>query len=177
MKGLSKTVSMVLLGTLVLCAPVFAQADKPESSAARDLLIKSQVETAVSMLRAIQAKCQRGEMSMEKAKELGAGLLRELGYGNDGYFWADTLEGVNVVLQGRKDVEGRNRLQDSDLNGYGYVKAFLTTAQAGGGYVEYLFPKPGQSKAQPKRSYESLRGRVSMGFCPNQINFNRNKVI
>ena len=69
---------------------------------AQDLLIKSEVETAVSMLQAIYTKHQQGAMTLEKAKELGADLLRELRYGTDGYFWADTLEGVNVVLYGRK---------------------------------------------------------------------------
>lgn len=63
-------------------------------------------------------------MSLEKAKELGADLLRGLRYGNDGYFCADTAESVNVVLYGRTDVEGRNRLEDKDLKGMYYVVEF-----------------------------------------------------
>jgi methyl-accepting chemotaxis protein len=145
-----------LLSATVLNAQAFAKTAKPENSSAQDMLIKSEVETAVSMLQAIQAKHQRGEMTLEKAKELGAALLRELRYGADGYFWADTAEGVNVVLYGRKDVEGRNRLQDKDPKGTYYVKEFLAKAKAGGGYVEYWFAKKGQAKAQPKRSYVLL---------------------
>lgn len=156
MKRVLKAVPVIIFCTAVLCVPVFAQAERLESSAAQDLLIKSQVKTAVSMLRAIHAKCQRGEMSIELAKELGASLLRELRYGSDGYFWADTLEGVNVVLCGRKDVEGRNRLEARDANGYCYVKDFLAKGKSGGGYVEYLFSKQGQTRTQPKRSYVLL---------------------
>ena len=95
-------------------------------------------------------------MTLEKAKELGADLLRELKYGSEGYFWADTTEGVNVVLYGRKDVEGRNRLEDKDANGTYYVKDFLAKGKAGGGYVEYWFTKMGQTTPQPKRSYVLL---------------------
>lgn len=108
------------------------------------------------MLQAISAKHQRGEMTLEKAKELGADLLRELKYGTDGYFWADTTEGVNVVLYGRKDVEGRNRLEDKDQKGAFYVKELLAKAKAGGGYVEYWFPKKGETAAHPKRAYVLL---------------------
>lgn len=58
------------------------------------------------MLGALYVKSQNGEITLEQAKKLGADLLRKLRYGTDGYFWADTTEGVNVVLYGRKDTEG-----------------------------------------------------------------------
>ena len=147
---------LVLLSVAGLCPFAGAQPGEPENASAQDLLIKSEVETAVSMLQAIYAKQQQGEMTLAKAKELGADLLRGLKYGTDGYFWADTTEGVNVVLYGRKDVEGRNRLEDKDPKGTFYVKEFLAKGKAGGGYVEYLFSKKGQTTAQPKRSYVLL---------------------
>jgi methyl-accepting chemotaxis protein len=150
------TVLVVLLSVPGLCLFAGAQPGQPENSSAQDLLIKSEVETAVSMLQAIFTKHQQGEMTLAKAKELGADLLRELRYGTEGYFWADTMEGVNVVLYGRKDVEGRNRLEDKDPKGMFYVKEFLAKGKAGGGYVEYLFSKKGQTTTQPKRSYVLL---------------------
>ena len=137
----------------VLCLSAFAQTQAPVNVAAQDMLIKSEVETAVSLLQAIHARQQKGEMTLEKARELGANLLRELRYGKDGYFWADTTQGVNVVLYGRKDVEGRNRIKDKDAKGVFYVKEFLAKGKAGGGYVEYLFTKEGQTTPLPKRSY------------------------
>lgn len=156
MKRVLMAVLVCLLVAMVLSVSAFAKNEKQENSAAQDLLIKSEVETAISMLQAIYTKYQRGEITLENAKKLGADLLRELRYGTDGYFWADTTEGVNVVLYGRKDVEGRNRLDDKDLKGTYYVKEFLAKAKAGGGYIEYWFPKKGQAAAQPKRSYVFL---------------------
>jgi methyl-accepting chemotaxis protein len=113
MKRVWMTVLAGLLGAAVLCGSAIAQTERRDCGS-QDLVIKTQVETAVSMLQAVYAKHQRGEMTLEKAKTLAADLLRELRYGADGYFWADTTEGVNVVLYGRKDVEGRNRLEDKD---------------------------------------------------------------
>ena len=150
------TVCVVLMSMAFLCPIAGAQSEKQGNTSTQDLLLRSEVETAVSMLQAISAKHQRGEMTIEKAKELGADLLRELKYGTDGYFWADTTEGVNVVLYGRKDVEGRNRLEDKDQKGAFYVKELLAKAKAGGGYVEYWFPKKGETAAHPKRSYVLL---------------------
>jgi len=146
-------VFVVLLNAAFLCPPASARAGKLENSSAQDLLIKSEVETAVSMLQAIFKKHQQGELTLEQAKKLGADLLRELRYGTEGYFWADTTEGVNVVLYGRKDVEGTNRLEDKDHQGTFYIKEFLAKSKAGGGYVEYWFPKKGYTIIQPKRSY------------------------
>ncbi len=149
-------VFVVLLNVAFLCSTVSAQTVKPENLSTRDLLTKGGVETAVSMLRAISTKHKQGELTLEQAKKLGADLLRELRYGAEGYFWADTTEGVNVVLYGRKDVEGRNRLEDQDHQGNFYVKEFLAKGKAGGGYVEYWFPKKGHTTIQPKRSYVLL---------------------
>jgi len=156
MKRVLMTSCAVLSSVLFLGLPAGAQSDKQENAPTQDVLIKSQVETAVSMLQAIYAKQQKGAMTLDKARELGADLLRELRYGTDGYFWVDTTEGVNVVLYGRKDVEGRNRLEDKDSRGTSYIKEFLAKAKAGGGYVNYWFTKKGQTTELPKRSYVLL---------------------
>lgn len=143
-------VIVALVSVCTLC-PIGTGAEMDRQ--AKDLLIRSEVETAVSMLQAVYDKYEKGEMTLAQAKKFGADLLRELRYGTEGYFWADTEEGVNVVLYGKKEVEGKNRLEDKDKNGVFYIKELLSTAKAGGGYVEYWFPKKGESQAQPKRSY------------------------
>jgi len=156
MKKMFATVLASLFLAAIAGVFVSAQAEKPKSCATRDVVIKNEVETAVSLLQALYAKHQKGALTLETAKELGADLLRELRYGTEGYFWADTTDGLNVVLYGRKDTEGRNRLEDKDANGVYYIKAFLETAKSGGGYVEYLFARIGQSVPQAKRSYVQL---------------------
>lgn len=122
------------------------------------------------MLQAIFEKHQAGEMTLEQAKKLGADLLRELKYGDDGYFWAHTMEGINVVLYGRKDIEGKSRIEAKDVKGKFFVKEMLATAAAGGGYLEYWYEKKGESKPQPKRSYvlplQPFGWLVGSGYYP-----------
>jgi methyl-accepting chemotaxis protein len=117
-----------------------------------DRMIKSEVETAVSPLAGIEAKIEKGELKPDAGRKLGADLLRTLGYGKDGYFWADTYEGVNVVLLGRP-AEGKNRMDAKDAKGFEYMKAIIAAGRSGGGYSDYWFPKKADGDSFPKRGY------------------------
>ena len=70
-----------------------------------DLNIKSQVEIVVSELDGIANQVSKGLISEEQAKTISADVIRNAKYGESGYFWADTLNGDNVVLLGKEDVE------------------------------------------------------------------------
>ena len=123
-----------------------------------DEVIKKETQTAVSLLASIYSQYESGKFSLDEAKKQGADLLRELRYGDnqEGYFWADTLEGVNIVLYGRKDVEGTNRYE-ANINGVYYVKEIIEKGkQPAGGYTDYWFPKKGEETPQKKRSYSLL---------------------
>ncbi len=117
-----------------------------------DNLVKSEVQTAVSLLQTVYDSQTRGEITPEQARKMGADILRKLKYGQDGYFWADTEEGVNVVLLG-KDAEGKNRLNAQDKKGNYFIKDILKNGMSGGGYADYYFPKPGSDMPLPKRAY------------------------
>jgi methyl-accepting chemotaxis protein len=111
-----------------------------------------EVETATAMLKAIADRTSRGELSLDDAKKAGADLLRGLRYDKDGYFWADTYDGVNVVLLGRPD-EGKNRLEKLDAKGSPFIKELLRQGRAGGGYTDYYFPRKEGGEALRKRAY------------------------
>jgi len=117
-----------------------------------DLLIKSEIETAVSMLERIAKLRNSGALSASDAHTFAATLLRDTRYGKDGYFWADTPKGDNIVLLGGAS-EGTNRLGLKDVNGFELVRAIIAAAMGGGGYTDYWFPRAGETEALPKRGY------------------------
>lgn len=117
-----------------------------------DINVKYEVETAVSMLQVIYNKYEAGEMSLEEAKKLGADLLRDLRFGEEGYFWTDTSKGVNVVLLGSK-TEGTNRYDAQDVNGTYFIQNIIKAGMDGGGYSEWWFPKKDETEPSPKRGY------------------------
>ena len=122
-----------------------------------DQVIKHEVQTAVSVLQAIHTRQKNGEFSEAVAKKLAANVLRDMRYGDDdqGYFWVDTVDGVNVVLYGRKDVEGKNRYKAQEKGVY-YIQEIIKQAKNGGGYTNYWFPKMGETVAKEKRAYSEL---------------------
>lgn len=121
-----------------------------------DRSIRWEVETATSMLEKIDALKADGTLTPDQANALAKTLLRDLRYNKDGYFWADTVEGVNIVLLG-KDLEGKNRIDALDAKGYLYAKNIIANGiKDGGGYTDYWFPKAGADVPLPKRSYSLL---------------------
>jgi methyl-accepting chemotaxis protein len=117
-----------------------------------DNLIKSEVETAISMLEQINEQVNIGLIPKEEAEKVAANILRDMRYGDGGYFWADKSDGTNVVLLG-KDSEGKNRLNLQDVKGNYLIKDIISAAKSGGGFTDYWFPKAGSDEPLPKRGY------------------------
>lgn len=119
-----------------------------------DQEIREQVESVISLLQAVYGRYEAGEMSLDEAKELAANQVRELRYGEAGYFWIDQSDGTNVVLLGN-ETEGTNRMNATDTDGFAYIQGIISAGLGGGGYTDYTFPKEGESESSPKRSYSA----------------------
>lgn len=119
-----------------------------------DLMIKGQVDAALSVLEFHRSQAQAGVISEEEAKRRSSAIIREMKYGTEGYFWIDDYEGVNVVLLGRP-VEGTSRIDLKDVNGTPIITEFLRIAKQfpKGGFWEYWFPKSTGGEALPKRAF------------------------
>lgn len=121
-----------------------------------DDAIKDQVDNAISMLQVYYNAYEKGTITLDEAKKQGADMLRDLRYGENGYFWADDTKGNNIVLLG-SETEGTNRMNMKDADGYDMIKNIIEVGQQkDGGYCDYVFPKEGETESSPKRSYSKL---------------------
>ncbi|MGN0378333.1 MAG: methyl-accepting chemotaxis protein [Butyrivibrio sp.] len=152
---------MVIIGGLVSVRNTLNVKDKAIKSmeeatrAEYDKSIKEQVDGVISLLDTLNKQYEAGIYTLEEAKKLAADEVREMRYGDDGYFWIDYSDGTNVVLLGSK-TEGTNRMEAQDANGYQMVKEIIRVAvEDGGGYANYVFPKEGETESSPKRSYSA----------------------
>lgn len=157
-------VMLTTIVALVLCAIISSESMKQLESKALETLeaderasydeqIKQQVDNVISLCQTIYDQYQAGVYTEEEAKKLAADEIRQLRYGDAGYFWVDQYDGTNVVLLGN-DTEGTNRMETKDANGYQMVKEIIRVGQeADGGYTDYVFPKEGETEPSPKRSY------------------------
>jgi len=122
-----------------------------------DLTIKGQVEIVVSELDGLYQKYESGMLTANEAKDLSANVIRNAKYGEGGYFWTDTMTGDNVVMLGREDIEGINRIDLEDNLGNKIIQNFIEVIKKDGeGYSNYYFPRPGEDEALPKRAFVKL---------------------
>ena len=117
--------------------------------------LRNQTLSAISVIDNVYKRQQAGELTEEQAKTLAASLVREMRYeGDGGYFWVDTYEGVNVVLLGRSNVEGKSRIDSVDPSGRHFIKEMIENGrQSGGGFTDLQFAKPNQTEPLPKKNY------------------------
>lgn len=121
-----------------------------------DEMIKGQVQTIVSLLDPINKQIEEGKLSEKDGKELAASIIRGAKYLDSGYFWADTTEGINVVLLGSA-VEGTDRRGLTDHNGFKIVEKFLEIGNGeGSGFLDYYFPKANETEPSQKRAYVQI---------------------
>lgn len=118
-----------------------------------DIGLENQVNILVTELQGVQNQVTAGLIDEETAKVISADIIRNAKYGETGYFWADDTEGNNVVLLGREDVEGTNRLDLQDDTGLMIIEEMIKIAKSGGGFLDYYFPRPGEEEALRKRGY------------------------
>ena len=82
-------------------------------------------------------------------------LLTHTRYGenNLGYFFIYDSKGYNIADASNEKNQGQNRFQLQDKNGVMLIQELIKASQAGGGFVTYVYPKPGTDTLQPKLSY------------------------
>ena len=68
-----------------------------------DQNIKEQVGAVISLLTEINQEYEDGTYTLDEAKKVAADEVREMRYGDSGYFWVDESDGTNVVLLGSDD--------------------------------------------------------------------------
>ena len=151
-------ISMLVMGIINMNG--MNQSYKQSVSSIKDLLyddydtqIKGQVENVITLLEEEYENFQNGLITEDEAKKAAADIVRELRYGDSGYFWIDTYDGDNIVLPGSK-TEGTNRLNEKDSHGKEMIKEIIQNGrQADGGYTEYYYPKQGSTEDSLKRAY------------------------
>lgn len=74
----------------------------------------------------------------------------------DEYIFVYDMNGVNLALPAFPNLEGRNLLDMKDAEGKQFMREMLKLVEtSGSGWVDYMWPKPGESVSTQKSSYVS----------------------
>ena len=123
--------------------------------------IKTQVESAISIVSHYYNLSQDDKLSEEEAKEQALEVIRNMRYGsdydkdgvNDGYFWIDDTDYNLVMHPILSKQEGTNRKQLKDQNGVLILQNIMKKANHGGGFNEFYFTKSDGTTVAPKIAY------------------------
>lgn len=96
----------------------------------------------------------RGILSQEGAQQLAIRELRNLRYDRNEYFWLNDMSPKIIMHPHRSDLEGKDVADFVDPNGVPVFDRFVQKVRlSGAGFVEYLWPKPGDDEPQKKISF------------------------
>ena len=154
-------VPVLILGGVMTFFSVFQvnQQAQDRLTSSRDVMIndrekevKALLEMAVSLVQPIY---ENGG-SIEEA----ASLLRQFQFGESGYIFGYTDEGVRVFNGQSPDRNGESFWDLQDSNGVYLIRELVEAGKknglaTGNHYVTYHFPKPGEREPHPKLSYSA----------------------
>lgn len=112
---------------------------------------------AASIVESFHKLTLTGELSEEQARFFSLHALRSSRYAEEGYFWINDTQGNMLMHPVMPDLDGSNVIDVQDPNGLYLFQRFSEVARQGGGWVDYLWPKPGDhSLYVEKVSYVTL---------------------
>ena len=123
-------------------------------------LKRQEVQNATDIARTTvefyRDKAKKGEIPVAEAQKLAIDAVAGARFDDGNYFFVYTFDGVSVTHP-RADMIGKNLLGLKDPAGKPIVQELLSIAKAGGkgGYLDFLWVKPGDKEPTRKIAYVS----------------------
>ncbi len=122
----------------------------------KELELRHEVETVAAMINGFRARADKGEMTQEAARAAAKEAIRPIRFGEDSnYFFLYELDGTNILLPGKPELEGKNLIGMKDPTGRLVIAGLIDTAKRGGGVFVYEWVKPGDKDATTKFAYSA----------------------
>jgi methyl-accepting chemotaxis protein len=119
-----------------------------------------QVRNAEKIAREFHDKAKAGQLKEDEARAQAAAQIGKIRYSGAEYLWINDMGPRMVMHPIKPELNGKDLSGNKDPDGKALFVEFVQTVKAqGSGYVDYLWPKPGASQPEPKRSYVA-------GFAP-----------
>ncbi|MEA4838166.1 MAG: cache domain-containing protein [Rhodospirillaceae bacterium] len=119
--------------------------------------VKQIIESALSIADYYYKQGQSGAMTPAEAKEKASNVLRAYRFAGGNYLYVYNLNGNTEIHGTRKELEGKYRYEEKDLNGKLFIQEQTRQAKQGGGYTSYHFTKPGGGdQVFEKISYDAV---------------------
>jgi methyl-accepting chemotaxis protein len=119
--------------------------------------LRQLADVASSMVVEYDQRAARGEFSSDEAKKMALSRIKTLRYNKDDYFWISDLGARMIMHPLKPEMDGKDQSDYKDPNGKRiFVEMANICQDKGAGIIEYVWPKPGETKPSPKMSYVKL---------------------
>ncbi|OUS38933.1 chemotaxis protein [Rhodobacterales bacterium 56_14_T64] len=124
----------------------------------REAELHNATDTAISLLAALEARVESGELTREEAQKLGHDQLNSLRFGTAGYFFVNDTNNIVRAHPFKPEWEGTNKADLEDINGLKIFQEMQKVANgpSGAGPVRYWFQKPNADEPEQKIGYVQL---------------------
>jgi cytochrome c len=139
MKTKSLAALLICNGFMGLFIPAFS-ADAPQSKEAKQIV--ALVDKAAALAES------KGKFAFPEFKKKGSEWFK-----GDTYVFILDMNGTTLMHPANPELETKNILDLKDANGKAFIREFVETAKKGSGWVDYMWPKPGEKSPSKKITY------------------------
>ncbi len=125
---------------MCLVFPPAFSAGAPASKEAQQIV--ALVDKAAALI------ASKGKNAFPEFKKKGSEWLTE-----ERYIFIVDMKGTTLMHPVNPENEAKNTIDLKDANGKAFMREFIATANKGSGWVDYMWPKPGEEKPAKKSAY------------------------
>jgi Methyl-accepting chemotaxis protein len=122
----------------------------------RKTMLVAMTDNVSSVVAAYEGLANAGQLTLEDAQARALGAIRAMRYKGNEYFWVNDANSRVLMHPIKPELEGQDLSGMEDPNGKLIFREFARTvaeSPTGSGFVDYLWPKPGEEEPQPKLSH------------------------
>src|SRR5208282_385921 len=144
----------VSAGGLLAVAGFWIQGQHSSLLAEKLQKTKNMVEVPYSIIEGQYQLETAGKITRIEAQRAAIAAIRTMRYEGDNYFWINDEHPTMIMHPMKPELEGTDLTSLKDPSGKAVFVEFVKAAQASdGGYVHYLWPKPGKEQPVAKLSF------------------------
>lgn len=140
MKGKTLTALLISCAIIGLFFPPAFSVDAPQSKEAKQ--IAALVDKAAALAES------KGKAAFPEFKKKDSEWFK-----GETYIYVLDMKGTTLVHPANPELETKSTLDLKDVNGKAFIREFIETAKKGSGWVDYMWPKPGEKSPSKKISY------------------------
>ncbi len=144
------TIAIIMAGMMFYYLPLL----KGKLLDEKKMAIKDLIDVAYALTASYEAKVKTGELKPEEAKQRALADIRSFRFKDNDYFFIMDAN-CKMVMHGVKaEMEGKEYANEKDAQGKHFFREMAQVGkEKGEGFVEYVWPKSGNSKPVPKLTY------------------------